>query len=285
MRNGMLAIVLMVGCVSGCGPVTSPGQKTTATIVVKGSDTMVHLVAAWSEAYMKIRPDIEISVTGGGSGTGIAALLNKTTDLCAASREISPTEMEQAKQKGIVPQEVVVARDGIAVIVHPDNPVSELTLDQIRKIYTGAYSNWNEVGGLDGRFLVLSRESSSGTYVFFQEHVLRKEDYAPNARLMPATSAILQAVTADVLAIGYVGLGYVSEAANRVKALRIKKDVASPAVVPCEDTVRDGSYSISRPLYLYADAQASEMVKDFLAFCLGYAGQAIVREAGYVPVE
>ena len=272
----------------GCGPATQQdqaGRATAKSVTVKGSDTMVHLVTAWAEGYMKASPDSEISVTGGGSGTGIAALLNKTTDICAASREMSSAEKEQGAQKGIVPRETVVARDGIAVVVHPSNPINELTVEQLKKIYTGAYTNWSEVGGVSGEFIVLSRESSSGTYVFFQEHVLKKEDYTQKARLMPATSSIIQSVQTDALAIGYVGLGYAAEAADHVKILKIKGDANAPAIAPSEDTVRDGSYSISRPLYFYTGAGVVPAADDFVQFCLSEAGQKIVREAGYVPVK
>jgi len=257
----------------------------TSRVTIKGSDTMVHLVTAWAENYMKLRPETEISVTGGGSGTGIAALLNKTTDICAASREMTPTEQEQAAQIGLTPRETVVARDGIAVVVHPSNPLSELTMEQVRKIFTGALTQWNQVGGGEGEFIVLSRESSSGTYVFFQEHVLKKEDYSPRARLMPATSSIIQSVAADAQAIGYVGLGYALEAAKTVKVLRIKADDTVPSVQPSEETVRSGAYSISRPLYFYASQAVAEPAQQFIQFCLGQAGQKIVREAGYVPVN
>jgi phosphate transport system substrate-binding protein len=276
----------MLLSVLGCGPATQQSQTPAKqSVMVKGSDTMVHLVTSWAEDYMKAHADSEISVTGGGSGTGIAALLNKTTDICAASREMSPGEKEQDAQKGITPHETVVARDGIAVVVHPSNPINVLTLEQLKKIYTGAYTNWSDVGGPAGEFVVLSRESSSGTYVFFQEHVLKKEDYTQKARLMPATSAIIQSVEADALAIGYVGLGYAAEAAGRVKILKVKSDANAPEIVPSEATVRDGSYSISRPLYFYTGASLATQGEAFVQFCLSEAGQTIVREAGYVPVK
>ena len=281
-----LAVLVVFG--AGCGPaqVKSPAsQGPASSVTVKGSDTMVHLVTAWAEDFMKARSGTEVSVTGGGSGTGVAALLNQTTDVCAASRDMSAAEKEQAKQKGINPHEYIVARDGIAVIVNPANPVNELTIEQLKKIYTGAFADWSQVGGGKGAFIIMSRESSSGTYVFFQEHVLKKEDYAPQARLMPATSAIIQAVAEDANAIGYVGLGYAREAGAKVKVLRVKPDDASPSVQPSEDTVRNGTYSISRPLYFYAGDPASKAVTDFIQFCLSDAGQKIVRDTGYVPVK
>jgi phosphate transport system substrate-binding protein len=269
--------------VAGCTPASKSSEA--AAITIKGSDTMVHLVTAWAEQYMAGGPGREVSVTGGGSGTGIAALLNKATDICAASRDMSPEEKGQAAQKGIKPRETVVARDGIAVIVNRANPVNELTLEQIRKIYTGAYTDWNQAGGGPGVIIVLSRESSSGTYVFFQEHLLKKENYRADARLMPATSAIIQAVGEDALSIGYVGLGYAVEAGEKVKILKIKADPSALAIVPSEDTVRDGTYKIARPLYFYTNDPPSASISAFIGFCLSEAGQKIVRETGYVPVK
>lgn len=253
-------------------------------VTIKGSDTMVHLVSTWAEDFMDNHESADISVTGGGSGTGIAAMLNGTTDICAASRQMKKQEVEMAEQKKITPVRYVVARDGIAVVVNPKNPVSTLTIEQLGKIFTGAYTNWNQVGGPDKPILVLSRESSSGTYVFFQEHVLGKKDYTTNARLMPATSAIIQAVGEDAWAIGYVGLGYAAEAGDKVKMLAVKADDKSPAVVPSEATVVSGEYSIARPLQLYTNGDATGTIKEFIDFCLSPAGQKIVRETGYVPV-
>ncbi|NDY42386.1 phosphate ABC transporter substrate-binding protein [Dissulfurirhabdus thermomarina] len=254
-------------------------------LTVKGSDTMVHLASTWAEAFMKAHPGVEVSVTGGGSGTGIAALLNGTTDICAASRAIRPRELQLAARRGIQPVATVVARDAIAVVVNPANPVSTLTLEQLRKIFTGAVTRWNQVGGPDAPILVLSRDNSSGTFVFFLEHVLQKEDYTPRARFMPATSAIVQAAAADRWAIGYVGLGYAVEAKGRVKTVRIRKDAAAPAVAPSEAAVRDGSYPIARPLRFYTNGAPRGLAKAFVDFCLGPEGQRIVRETGYVPVR
>ncbi len=252
------------------------------TLTIKGSDTMVHLVTAWSEAYMKAHKEADISVTGGGSGTGIAALLNGTTDICSASREMKPEEKKTAEQKGIKLREVVVARDGLAIIVHPSNPVSVLTQDQIKKIYTGVYKNWKEVGGSDQPIIALSRESSSGTYVFVQEHVLKKEDYAQTVRLMPATAAIVEGVGNDNGGIGYVGLGYAAKAKDKVKILQIKADDAAPAVSPSEETVKSGKYSISRPLFLYLNGSPGGIIDGFINFSLSEAGQKIVSENDYV---
>ncbi len=265
------------------GTVVRAGEKKLITI--KGSDTMVHLVSNWAEEFMKSHQDIEIAVTGGGSGTGIAALINGTTEVCASSREMKEKEKQQAKGKGVEVKEVVVARDGIAVVVNPKNPVSSLDMGQLEQIFTGVTTRWNQVGGGNEEILVFSWESSSGTYVFFQEHVLKNKDYTPKAKLMAATSAIIESVSADKGSIGYVGLGYAMAAGAKVKVVAVKADANLPAVIPSDDTVTSGRYSIARPLYLYVSTKASESVTAFVNFCLSDAGQAIVKEAGYVTVK
>ena len=286
---GMSALLLTMFAVatimSGCSKSddNSGGEKTFIT--VKGSDTMVHLVSTWAEVFMKENTGLEVSVTGGGSGTGIAALLNGTTDICAASRKIKDKETTLASQKGIVPKEIVVARDGIAVIVNPANPVAELTVEQIGKIFTGATQRWDQVGGQAESIEILSRESSSGTYVFFQEKVLNKKDYAQKAKLMPATSAIVQSVTSNKNAIGYVGLGYAIAAKGKIKVLAVKADDSSASVIPSEQTVKSGEYEIARPLQLYTNGEATGVVKKFIDFCLSSQGQEIVTQTGYVTVQ
>jgi len=282
MLLALMSMMLLSAC--GGGEEEVPDQET-GSITIKGSDTMVHLVSSWAEQFMNVNQGIEVSVTGGGSGTGIAALINGTTDICAASREIKPKELELAGEQGIEPVEYVVALDGIAVCVNPENPVSELSLEQLKKIYTGAYTNWSQVDGPDQPILVLSRESSSGTYVFFQEHVLGKEDYAGQARLMPATSSIIQSTSTDKWAIGYVGLGYAEEAAEKIKIIGVRETADAEAVYPSVETVLDGTYSIARPLHLYTDGEAAGVIADFINYCMSVEGQQIVEETGYVPVN
>jgi len=254
-------------------------------VTIKGSDTMVHLVSNWAEAYMNQHPDTDISVTGGGSGTGIAALLNGTTDICMASRKIKDKEIKTAEEKGERPNEIIVARDGIAVVVNPENPIDALSIEQIGKMYIGAYTRWKQVGGPDEPIGVLSRESSSGTYVFFQKRVMNKKDYTQDAMLLPSNSAIVQTVSQDKWSIGYVGLGYAMEAAGKVKILAVKEDEGSPAITPSVESVKSGHYAIARPLQYYTDGEPSGVVKDFIDFCLSNDGQKIVLETGYVPVN
>jgi len=278
-----LGIALML--ISGCSRREGSAGSDQSLITIKGSDTMVHLASSWAETFMKQNPDIEVSVTGGGSGTGIAALLNGTTDICAASRKIKNKELQLALQKNIHPNEITVAKDGIAVVVNPDNPVGELTLEQLSRIFTDKSFRWNDVGGPDEPIIVLSRESSSGTYVFFQEMVLKKQDFMQDAKLMPATSAIIQSVSTDKLAIGYVGLGYALAAKDKVKIIAVKADDNSPAVMPSDQTVKSGQYPIARPLFMYLNGEAEGTVKKFIDFCLSTAGQAVVTETGYVAVR
>jgi len=280
-----LSLVLASLMIVGCGGKGNDSKSAAKYLTIKGSDTMVHLASAWAEAYMEAHPDVDISVTGGGSGTGIAALLNGTTDICIASRSIKAKEVKMAEEKGLHPNEIVTSRDGIAVVVNPGNPINDLTIEQIGKMYTGAYTNWSEVGGPDEDIVILSRESSSGTFVFFQEHVMRKKDYSPEAMLMPSTSAIIQSVSQDAWAIGYVGLGYGVQAGDKVKMLSVMSDADSPAVIPSVATVQDASYGIARPLHFYTNGTPSGMTQGFVDFVLSEAGQKIVLETGYVPVN
>lgn len=290
MRFVALLAAAALGAVAGCGP---SGMSATPNdggagasggmLTIKGSDTMVHLVTAWAERYMTDHPEAQISVTGGGSGTGIAAMLNGTTGLCMASRDVKPKEHAQAKERGVTFSEHVVARDAIALVVHPDNPVKELSLDQLKGIFTGAVDNWSQVGGPDLAIQALSRESNSGTYVFFNEHVCKKKDFGARVRLMPSNAAIMQAAEQDRGAIGYVGLGYAQQGKAGIVAVRGSED--GPAVRPSAATVGDGSYGIARPLYLYGNGTLRGLAEQFVSFATSDAGQAIVSEAGYVPLR
>jgi phosphate transport system substrate-binding protein len=252
------------------------------SITIKGSDTMVNLVSNLAEVYMKAHSGVDIAVTGGGSGTGIAALINKTTDICASSRLMKDKEIEQAKAKSVYPKEIAIGLDGLAVMVNPKNSITELTLEQLRKIYTGEYTKWSEVGGADKPIIVLSRESNSGTYVYFQEHVLNKADFGQKVRLMPSTAAIAQSVGEDTWAIGYGGVAYAEHAP--VKTVNIKATADGIAVAPTEAAVHDGSYPISRPLFLYTNGEPTGEVQNFIDFCLSDEGQKIVTETGYMTM-
>jgi phosphate transport system substrate-binding protein len=278
---------LCAACVdrSGDSPMVPPGNAKT--IENKGSDTLVNLALAWAEAYMAEHTDVRISVTGGGSGTGIAAMINGTVDIANASRAMSAEELQTARSNGFDPIEFTVARDAIAVVVHPDNPVVGLTLQQISAIYTGAISNWRQVGGEDRPIVLLSRESNSGTYSYFLEHAIRLDDskshllFSPDTLLMPSSEGISAEIRQNPNAIGYDGLGYVT---HDQKMLGIAVDATSPFVFPSVATVNDGTYPIARALYVYTAGQPTGQVKDYLDWVLG-PGQAIVPTLGFVPTE
>jgi phosphate transport system substrate-binding protein len=253
----------------------------------KGSDTMVNLALAWAEAYMQRHAEVRISVTGGGTGTGIAAMINGTVTLANASRALKPEEIAAAQANGITPIEFTVARDAIAVVVHPSNPVSQLTLQQISDIYTGKIANWNRVGGKDRPIVLLSRESNSGTYVYFLENVIRLGDktsdllFSPDTLLMPSSEGISVEVRQNPNAIGYDGLGYVTP---DQKMVAVARDVKGPYVLPSVETVNDGSYPIARPLYMYTAGAPRGAVKEYLDWILG-EGQTIVPQLGFVPLR
>src|SRR5437762_1161347 len=216
---------------------------SASSITVKGSDTLVILAQKWAESYMSKHPDSKIHVTGGGSGVGFAALQNQQTDLCDASRKIKATESANCiKAFGKRPTEYKVALDGLSIYVNTDNPVKELSLDQLERIFTGKVKSWKDVGGNDAPITIYSRENSSGTYEFFKEHVLKGKDFAASAQTMPGTSALVQAVSKDNGGIGYGGAAY----ATGTKPLKIKKDDDSPAIEPTEENVISSSYPIWR---------------------------------------
>ncbi|MBL8056486.1 MAG: phosphate ABC transporter substrate-binding protein, partial [Anaerolineales bacterium] len=258
------------------------------TLENKGSDTMVNLALAWAEAYQAAHADVRLSVTGGGSGTGLAALVNGTVDIANASRAIKDEERTEAQANGIEPAEFVVARDAIAIIVHPDNPVDHLTLAQLSAMYSGAITNWRAVGGADRPIVLLSRETNSGTHVFFLEHVVRLGQsgnatlFSPDTLLMPSSEGISVEVRQNPNAIGYDGLGYVTD---DMKTLAVAADEAGPFVLPTIASVNDGSYPIARDLYMYTRGQPTGAVQAYLDWVLGAEAQAIVAQLGFVPVR
>ncbi len=277
---------LTVAIVSGCSAPKNggdTGKMPPQSLTVKGSDTMVQLAQAWAEEYMKKHPEAQVSVTGGGSNTGIAALMNKGTDICNSSRPIKDAEKQDAAAKGIDIQEFVVAQDALSVVVNRENPVNELTMAQLKDIFAGTVKDWSQVGGTPGRIVLNSRETSSGTYVFFQEHVLGKGvPFASDAMLQPATSQIVQTVAQDKGGIGYVGLGYVTD---KVKALKIKKDAASAGVDGNIENVLNGTYPLARPLFEYTAGAPSGVVQQWLDWVRSEEGQAIVKKLDFVPIK
>lgn len=264
------------------------GTAQGESIQIKGSDTMVNLGQMWAEEFTKQHPGANIAVTGGGSGTGIANLINGACDIAESSREMEDRELKLAESKGMTPVKYIVALDGLAVVVNPSNPVSSLTMDQLRSIFIGNTTNWKDVGGTGGGIVALSREVNSGTHVFFKEHVLRRgnakgsEEFLPGALLMPSSQAIADEVAQNPSAIGYFGMGYISP---KVKALDISKDNGSPSYSPTIENVTSKNYPISRPLYLYFKGEPQGMLKTYLDFALSPEGQTIVRKMEFVPIK
>jgi phosphate transport system substrate-binding protein len=261
---------------------TVPTAANAGAITIKGSDTMVILGQRWAEQYMAKVPGTTIQVTGGGSGTGISALINGTTDICQASRSMSDAEKNNLREKYKTPgEEIPVARDGLSVYVNSANPIKDLNMEQLRLIFTGKITNWKEVGGKDAKIILYSRENSSGTYVFFKEHVLKNADYAQRAQSMPGTAAVVNAVSKEKNGIGYGGAAY----AKGIRVLKIKKDADSPAVEPDLANVQNGSYPLSRPLFFYLRNKAAGEIKSFVDWVLSAEGQEIVTKVGYFPVK
>lgn len=252
------------------------------SIQVKGSDTMVNLGQAWAEKYMEKNTNVSVAVTGGGSGTGIAALISGTCDIAEASRELEQKEIDQAKEKGFEPKKISVALDGLAVVVNPKNPVSNLTIAELKDIFTAKITNWKEVGGNDAKITILSRESNSGTHVYFKEHVLNKAEFAPTALMLPSSQAIADEVSNNKNAIGYYGMGYISP---QQKAIHVAKDKQSEYIPPSIDNVKKGIYPISRPLFMCTKGEPKGTVKSFIDFVLSDEGQKIVSELDFVPIK
>ena len=290
----LLALFLFIGSIFFIGCKKKETAEQTV-ISVKGSDTMVNLAQKWAEVYMQSNPNVSIQVTGGGSGTGVAALLNGTLDLANSSRELKDSEFETAKQKGVTPVVYEVALDGIAVIVHPDNKIDNLTVKQVSDIFSGKITNWKQLGGPDMMITLYGRENSSGTYEFFKEHVLGKDeagkqvDYSTATQVLQGTAALGEAVARDVKGIGYGGVGYFALRKD-VKILHIKKDDDSPAISPAENgqvnykVIWNGDYSISRYLYCFTNGEATDELKNYVDFILSPEGQKLVESMEYIPL-
>ena len=249
---------------------------------IKGSDTVLPVAQQTAERFMALNPDARITVTGGGTGVGISALLDGTTDIAMASRPIKFSEKMKVKSAGKEVEEVIVAYDALAVVVHPSNPVKQLTRQQLEDIFRGKVTNWQQVGGDDRKIVVYSRETSSGTYEFFKESALKNKNYMSSILSMPATGAIIQSVKQTKGAIGYIGLAYLN---RYVKPLAVSYDGGEHYAVPSVETAADGSYPIVRPLYYYYDATKEQTVSSFISYALSPEGQKSVLEQGFVPVR
>jgi len=284
----LLATLFLLG---GCAPAQTGSKDeadSSAYIQNKGSDTMVNLALLWAEAYQKENPGVRISVTGGGSGTGITSLMTDTVDIANASRAIKSEELKEAESKGFEPIEFVVARDAIGVIVNPSNPINQLTLKQVSDIFQGRIDNWKDLGGEDRPIVRLSRESNSGTHVYFLETVIRlgdkksKDLFSENTLLLPSSEGIISEVRDNPNAIGYDGLGYIT---HEVKLLAMAKDDKSEYVLPSVETVNNNKYPISRDLYMYTHGEPDGTVKAYLNWILEPEAQKVVADSGFVPVK
>jgi phosphate transport system substrate-binding protein len=291
----IVALVVLTFTISGCGgnqvsPVAG-SSELSGSIKIIGSNTVTPLTSVWAEDFMNMHPKVNIAVSGPGSGAGIAALINGTTDICQASREIKQTEIEQAEANGVKPHEIQVATDALSVVVHPSNPVSELTIAQLSAIYTNQITNWKEVGGSDAAIVAVARDTNSGTHVFFKEHVVqmlglptedKSLEYGTKVLLLPSTEEGVSEVAKNSKAIFYAGLGYVTD---EVKPLAIKKTSDSPGILPSVTTALDGTYPVARPLLYYTNGMPDGIIKAFIDYCLSAEGQGKVTEVGYVPLK
>jgi len=288
----LAATTALSGCTvnsSGGGTTPSDGELSGSFSVI-GSNTVTPLTSVWAEEFMKVHPEVRIAVSGPGSGVGIASLIDGTTEVCQASRKIKSAEIEQAEANGVNPYEFQVATDALSVIVNPANPVSELTIAQLSAIYTGQITNWKEVGGNDAEIVAISRDTNSGTHVFFKEHVVQMQglstedkslEYGSDVLMLPSTEGGVSEVTSNPNAIFYPGLGYVTD---EVKPLAIKNIADDGGVLPSMATALDGTYPIARPLLYYTDGEPSGVIKAFIDYCLSAEGQQKVTEVGYVPL-
>ncbi len=279
-----LIVALMTVSLGGCGESIDPNEPQ-GFIQTKGSDTMVNAIQMVAEEFMKEYPHIFVAITGGGSGVGIASLINKACDVACASREMKPKEIEIAREHGVNPEELVVAYDGVALIVNQNNPIDRLTIQDLHRIFTGKATNWKEFGGKDLPIVTLSREVSSGTHLYFKEEVVQlgkkdnKEEFSSQTLLLTSSQAIVDEVAGNEEAIGYLGMGYLS---NRTKALLVGKN--KEFYPPDVENVLQKRYPLSRPLFAYTDGEPQGIVKRFLDYTLSPTGQRQFMATGFVPV-
>ena len=278
---GLLALVLVA-----CGG----GERVSRTLIQnKGSDTLVNVAQAWAEAYAQINPSVAVAVTGGGSGTGIAALIGGSVDIASSSRSMKGEEFEMANERGVVPNELIVGYDALAIYIHPDNPIDEFTLDQLADIYgeNGTAESWSQLGitvpGCSSDEIVrVSRQNSSGTYVYFQEAILGESDLRLGSRDMAGSSEVVDLVEKTACAIGYSGLAYATE---EVKVPCLMTEDGGNCIAPSTTSAVDGTYPIARPLFMYTNGQPEGVTKDYIDWILSDEGQCIILNKGYAPVR
>ena len=298
MRNRplLLTVLLLLALIfTGCSSTSTPGPSPTASTLsgsfkIIGSNTVTPLTSIWAEDFMKQNQRVSISVSGPGSGVGIAALIDSTTDICQSSRAITAKEIDQAKAKGVNPYEIKVATDALSVVVNPANSVSEMTFAQLSAIYTNKITNWKELGGQDAPIVVISRDNNSGTFAYFLEEVVQMVgmatadktlQYGGKVLMLPSTEEGISQVASNPNAIFYAGLGYIN---NSVKTIGIKKTANDKAVKPSVATALDRTYPISRPLFYYTNGAPTGVIKAYIDYCLSTEGQKEVLNAGFVPL-
>ena len=275
------ATLLAISCNNSTDKKKQSDTKSK-NITMKGSDTVLPLAQRFAETFEKINQDLNISVTGGGSGVGITALEEGTTTIAMSSRELNTAEKLKLMELKKEYKEIIIAKDALAVVNHPSNKVNQLTKNQIRDIYTGKITNWKEVGGDDMKIVVYSRESSSGTYEFFKEHEMDQQNYATSVLNMPASGAIIQSVSQTKGAIGYVGLAYLNA---DVQDIKVSIDEGKTFVAASIENAINKTYPISRPLFYYYLSKDEELIKPYLDYVMSAEGQALVKKEGYVPVK
>ncbi|HAV10771.1 MAG TPA: hypothetical protein DCX22_04065 [Dehalococcoidia bacterium] len=280
----LLFTVLFTSC-STQSSMPSTTSTLSGSIKIIGSNTVTPISTIWAENFMKANQKVSIAVSGPGSGVGIAALIDGTTDICQASRPMTTAEIDKTKANGRTANEIIIAYDGLAIVVNKNNKVNDLTIEQLSDIYAGKITNWSQVGGDNASIVALSRDSNSGTHVFFKEHVVqmkdKKAEYGAQVLFLPSTESGITEVSSNNKAIFYAGLGYVSK---DVKVLGIKKDTSATAVQPSIKTVHDKSYPVSRPLFFYTDGEPKDAVKAFIDYAKSKEGQQTVEDLGFVPL-
>ena len=281
-----IVFLAIFGVLVSCS--TQQGKNVNAGMQIKGSDTIVNLVQVWAEKFSQIHDGTNVGVTGGGTGTGFAALLNNTCDIAMASRQVEENEINLAKKQNITYKEFIVGLDGLAVLVNKNNPINDITIDQLRDIFMAKITNWKEIGGEDRPIVLLSRESNSGTHMFFKETVIRlndinsKDEFSPKALLMPSSQAIVDEIYQNPNAIGYAGIGFMND---QTKAISVAAQNSIEYFYPTIENVMYGRYPISRPLYLYTNGEPEGIVKEFIDYALSEEGQKVVVETAFVPIK
>jgi phosphate transport system substrate-binding protein len=281
-----IAFLAILGVLLSCS--NQQGKNVNAGMQIKGSDTIVNLVQVWAEKFSQIHDGTNVGVTGGGTGTGFAALLNNTCDIAMASRQVEENEIKLAEKQNITYKEFIVGLDGLAVLVNKNNPIDDISIDQLRDVFMAKITNWKDLGGEDRPIVLLSRESNSGTHMFFKETVIRlgdinsKDEFSPKALLMPSSQAIVDEIYQNPNAIGYAGIGFMND---QTKALSVSARNSIEYFYPTIENVMNGKYPISRPLYLYTNGEPKGVAKDFIDYALSKEGQQVVVETSFVPIK